>query len=157
MFFIPKETETLVLPTPSQELLNRLDRIVYYADENQDEQAKNDEYHLFTGTIDQNAFVLSLKMKRPDNFIPLIKGNIEDTSKGSIVFLKYTLFRSTRMFLIFWTGLIFVLALILIAMQGKFWYGSIALLVSIANYTVTVINFRRKVKISRDYLMKAFT
>lgn len=153
---IPKKTEILVLPTPSWELLKRLNYIVYTTDDKQQEAAEN-EYHLFTGTIDQNAFVLSLKMKRPDNFIPLIKGNIEDTSKGSIVFLKYTLFKSTRMFLVFWTVLIFILAIILIVLQGKFWYASIALLASIANYAVTMINFGRKLKVSRDYLMKVFS
>ena len=156
MIFLPKETETLVLTTPSQELLKRLDHVVYTA-EDKNNESEEEEYQLFTGTIEQNAFVLSLKMKRPDNFIPLIKGNVEDTSKGSIVFLKYTLFKSTRMFLVFWTVIIFILALILIALQGKFWYGSLALLLSLANYTVTVVNFRRKMKVIRDYLMKVFT
>lgn len=153
--FIPKKTETLVLPTSSQKLMERLDRIVYTFENKKEDQFEKSSY-LFTGTIDHNDFILSLKLQRPDNFIPLITGKIEDTSKGSIVFIKYTLFKSTRMFLVFWTVLIFLLAIVLIAIQGKVWYGSVALMVSLANYSVTVINFRRKVKLSQSYLKKVF-
>ncbi|MDH5368101.1 MAG: hypothetical protein OEW67_14035 [Cyclobacteriaceae bacterium] len=154
--FIPKKTETLVLPNSSRELLDRLDEIVYTT-ENKLDRANEEDHHLFIGTIEESAFVISLKLNKVDNFIPLINGDIENTSKGSIVFLKYTLFKSTRMFLVFWTVLIFLLSFMLIVFQDKVWYGSLALLVSLANYIVTIVNFRRKVKVSREYLMKVFS
>lgn len=156
MMFIPKKTETLVLPNSSKELIDRLERIVYTT-ENKQGDVKEESHHYFIGTIEHNAFVISLKLNKVDNFIPLITGDIENTSKGSIVFLKYRLFKSTRMFLVFWTVLIFLLSFMLIVFQDKTWYGSLALLVSLANYVVTVINFRRKVKVSREYLMKVFS
>lgn len=154
--FLPQKTETLVLPSSSQEMLQRLERVVYTAEDKLND-VEEDELHVFTGTIFQNAFVISLKLKRPDNFIPIINGNIEDTSKGSIVFLKYRLFKSTKMFLLFWTAVIFILALLLILFQGKVWFAVIAILASIANYLVTVVNFNRKVKQSREYLMDVLT
>ena len=154
--FIPKKTETLVLPSSSTDLIKNLEEIVYTTQNKQDGVSEKDNQR-FIGTIEDNAFVLSLKLNKADNFIPLIRGNIEDTSKGSIVFLKYTLFKSTRMFLGFWTILIFLLSFLLIVFQDKPMYGSIALLVSLANYAVTVINFNRKVKLSRAFLMEVFS
>ncbi|MDH5475331.1 MAG: hypothetical protein OEX22_06540 [Cyclobacteriaceae bacterium] len=153
MMFIPKKTETLVLTRSSTELINRLERRVSTPD-NKQEDDKN--HYQFIGTIEDNAFVISLKLNKADNFIPIIHGNIEDTSKGSIVFLKYTLFKSTKMFLVFWTILIFLISLMFIVFKGEMWYASLALFVSLANYMVTIINFRRKVSVSRDYLMNLF-
>ncbi|XOV92877.1 MAG: hypothetical protein ACFHWX_22100 [Bacteroidota bacterium] len=90
----PFEEETIVSARSQTEIVKLLSKFTYLVtDSNIPTQ------HIFNGNIENDNFRISLKVNFPQNALPLTIGKIESTSKGSIVFLKYELFPSTKVML----------------------------------------------------------
>ena len=66
----------------------------------------------FVGTIQPDRFTISLKVTRPNNFLPVVRGRLESTHSGCLIFMKLDLFPSTRTYLIFWLLFVLVAGLI---------------------------------------------
>lgn len=66
----------------------------------------------FVGTIQPDRFTISLKVTRPNNFLPVVRGRLESTHSGCLIFMKLGLFPSTRTYLIFWLLFVLVAGLI---------------------------------------------
>ncbi len=159
MYYLPFSTETMVLPFGMNEVRNRLKAAtlsVNKADDVEEQKINPDHTILFNGRIVDNKFTVSLKIKHPQNFLPLVKGNIEPTTFGSIVFLKYKLFFSTNLFLIFWSILSFLLTLFFLIAYHKHLYAFLCLLFGISNYLITMANFNKQVKKTHDVFHRLF-
>lgn len=108
----------------------------------------------FTGTVTEGYFTLSLRETKPQNFIPQVSGIIEETSTGSLIFIKYRFFRATRIFLIFWCVLTFFLTLIFLGPGNNYLYGCLSLAGCVANYLIALANFEVHLKHTRKALHK---
>ncbi|WP_373522305.1 hypothetical protein [Aquiflexum sp.] len=109
--------------------------------------------HLFNGNLEKDGFRISLEIERADSFIPLIKGEIESTPSGSILFLTYSLFPGSIFFLGFWTLLSVILALIFALLVGNLYLAMITLTLGIGNYWFAWSHFKRKIKISQGIFL----
>lgn len=81
----PSITETLVLPLDAHEVEQRIGEGI--------------ESKRFIGVIGNRRFSLSAFLARPPQFQPMVKGRIESSSRGSLVFLKYELMPATKILL----------------------------------------------------------
>lgn len=112
-FIFPSHNETIVTPLKAEEIAKRL------AQATNNRLAANRE-HLFSGWVKENRFVISLRVTRPNNYLPRVSGQIESTSSGRILFLRSKLFPTTKMFMVFWF-LFILLAGLVIGVQSKNW------------------------------------
>lgn len=149
MSFFPNHSEVLVSTLKNEEILKRLDLVTKNANF-LDYKAEKNPVQLFNGSIEKNSFRISLVINRADSFLPLIKGEMESTPSGSILFLEYRLFPGSAFFLGFWTMVTVILALIFVLMVGKFYLAIISIAVGIGNYWFAWSHFKRKIKISQD-------
>lgn len=146
MIFIPSKNETLVLPFDHPTVLHKLMKNI--------DSVGDQRLMVFNGWIKTNTFKITQKIKRPDNFIPVVDGLIESSTKGSIIFLRYRLLFSTKMFLIFWSVLLLLLAIFFGVEKDSYYYAAIALLVGVVNYLIVYMNFKKKVKTTHELLLK---
>lgn len=113
--------------------------------------------HEFNGKIDADSFQISRVITQANTFLPVIKGKVEGTKTGSILFITCEMFYTTKILLFIWTViplLIFLLTLFLV--EGYF-YPLLALFFGLFNYIVSVANFHRQTKISMQTLDKVLS
>ncbi|MDN5203968.1 hypothetical protein QQ008_21435 [Fulvivirgaceae bacterium BMA10] len=145
---IPIQQETLVLAITVENAVSRLKRVI----ESRNISINEEHDYLFNGWIENGEFSISRKIKAPQNFLPLVKGSIEETSSGAIIFVQYKLFQSTRFFLIFWsfiTALIFLFFLIVI---NQYVYALLSLSLGLFNYVIAWLSFRQQIKKTRTLI-----
>ncbi|UII34464.1 hypothetical protein LVD17_11655 [Fulvivirga ulvae] len=152
MTLIPHKNETLVAPITALQAISRLSFVTQPASLN---ESKENPDILFVGHISKSSFRISRKVNYPQNYLPIIKGRIEGSSRGCIIFIKYRLFFSSTLFFTFWTSMTFLIGLFFIIFPREYLYAAIAFSSGMANYTVTLLNFNRQVKLSRATLDKA--
>lgn len=149
MYLFPYNRETIVLPFTAKEALYLIERVTRPVSRIAE---KDNSEILFNGAFFGDSFKISRKVNYPQNYLPLIKGKIETTKLGSIIFLEYELFFSSRMFLGLWTVLSILIAIFLIAYPKEYQYAMISLCMGVLNYVVSLMNFNKQVKESRDVL-----
>ena len=150
--FIPRKRETVVLPIKTDEVLIRLAAVTRAVSLL---TKKGETQYLFNGALSKGGFSISRLVDYPNNYIPLIKGRFEDSSRGCILFLRYDLFFSSMMFLVFWSALSILMSLFLFFMALENTYALISLGGGVANYMVTLLNFKKQVRQSRQLLFDA--
>ena len=96
------DNETIITNYTKEEILSfiKAETKEELAEKNED---KIKELYHFTGKIGKDCFEISKLVKYGQNFIPIIRGNIEEGSKGSIVSISYQLFPGTKVLFWFWT------------------------------------------------------
>lgn len=99
---------------------------------------------VFNGYFKENRFSLSMFYAYSQNAIPLAHGIVEDTSLGSIIFLRISLFPAARLYLFLFSSLSLIIALVFFLTSEVYFGGSMALLAGIVNYIILTINFHRK-------------
>ena len=151
MKIFPHYYETLVLPFSSNKVKQILIDNTLVPGDNKNSEKK------FAGHIEADNFRISEKLNRPDNFIPLIRGSVENTSKGSIIFTSYNLLFSTALFVAFWSFVTLMLSIIFLFKYNQPVYSAIALFAFLFNYLFTSANFHRKVKGARETFYSLFT
>ena len=146
---LPSHDETLVLPLSAEQVFTKFSLVT-----RNDLAAIQDRSILFSGWVKEDRFRISLKVNRPNNFLTLIKGRIESTSSGSLVFLDYQLFPTTKVFVTFW----FLFALLFTAIVSFQFASTLYLLRGLAIaagiYWITWANFRIQLKIAREILLR---
>lgn len=152
MKILPRQTETVISPLQPSEINRRLDGLTASPSLRSNRNSKG---MVFQGRVHNRNFILSRKISHPNNFIPLVNGRIESTSKGSIIFIKYTLFRSSLLFLSFAIGIAFLVGVIFILLDLPTLYTITAFALGLANYLVTLLNFNRQVRITHEALLDA--
>ena len=107
---------------------------------------------VFNGQVTKEAFRLSQRIARPNNFIPFISGVIEPTSQGCLLFVRYRLFTMTAAFLVFWWAVTLSFAFYLAHYERLYHYAALSAGVGMVNYVVALLNFNKQVVISRRLL-----
>jgi len=155
MALLPNRTEMLILPEEAEVVCGKLLSVTRLIENNK--AAEPQEKHLFNGWIGQN-FQFKISRKTPSNsyFIPLISGNIESTSVGCIVFVRYGLFFSTALFFWIWMLLSLGSSLVLSLVFKELLYGGICALSGLFYYLLLMINFGSQIKKDRETLHKLF-
>lgn len=149
MNLFPFHTETLVSALSKEEVMehiSRKTREVNFLDKN---QLQNQKGIAFNGIVGNQSFRISKVIQRSNTFLPLILGEVEDTPRGSIIFLRYKLFPGALFFVVFWS-------LVLLGFTAFYWgisqhwlNGGICLVLALINYFLAVFFFHRQVKESR--------
>jgi hypothetical protein len=153
MSLFPNHSEVLVSKLKKEEILKRLNLVTKRANF-LDYIAEADSVQLFNGSLEKDSFRISLVINRADSFLPLIKGEIESTASGSILFLEYSLFPGSVFFLGFWTLLTVILALIFVLLVGNPYLAMISITLGIGNYWFAWSHFKRKIKISQGIFLE---
>jgi hypothetical protein len=140
MNWLPFGRETLVSALSKEELLDRLAAVT---------RGTRAEGHpelrpLFYGQVEEHGFRISRVIEKGDNFLPLLLGKVEDTPRGSILFLRYQLFSITRFFLWFWTGILLGFSLFFFLGSQQFLQGGVCLSLMGLNYALAVFFFYRQ-------------
>lgn len=153
MTIIPHKRETLILPFSANEVISRLSIVTQPASFT---TSKNSNSHIrFVGQINHNSFKISRKINYPQNYLPIITGDIEESSRGCIIFLRYKLFFSSLMFFMFWTVMTALIGSFFLVYPKEYLYAALSFISGFINYIVTVLNFHKQVKISRQALDEA--
>ncbi len=155
MYLLPIERETWVLPYQQDEVFKKLWKATLPV--RPEVRIPNVPEHtfLFNGWVKLDQFKLSKKIPRANNFLPIMYGEIEKTSKGSIVFVRYQLFFATIVFLVFWSVVTVLFAIYFYVYEQIYLYSGISVAAGIANYAVTVLNFKKQVEQSSQQLREA--
>ncbi|PWJ38428.1 hypothetical protein [Sediminitomix flava] len=145
MTIFPETSQTIILPYEREELLYKI------------EQLTDSEDFYFQGVIDADGFSLQELANKQANYAPIIKGKIEDTRRGCLLFLDYKLLQSSRIMIGSWLfGLSFIFFLLFTAHQYSL-YTVIILLLLPLHSLVAHILFRKEVKrIKRLFNKKLF-
>ena len=153
MDLLPNDSETLVVSKSAGQVLHLLNKasasqnVVY----DEHEHAKK----LFVGNVHHHSFHLSIRPKRPNSYIPVMSGEVESTSSGSIVFVTYKLFPSTRQYLSLWSLFVVAVGIVGGVQLSAFYLPASCILILLLIHYIAWANFRMQVRISRDILMKA--
>lgn len=148
MKLLPYHTETLVSALSKQEVLGHLIRVT--AEVNYlDQRTRGNNKILFNGMVGQKGFRISKVVDKGDTFLPLVLGQVEETPRGSIIFLKYRLFPGAIFFLLFWSFILAAFTVYFFAFIHQFNYGAICLALGLANYGLAMYFFQRQVNASR--------
>ena len=155
MRLLPYFQETLVLPFSGAETHRKLRQATRPLEIGAEYPAAVEKMFLFNGVVKENRFRISKKIRHPENFLPLIVGRIEGTTTGSILFIRYRLFFSSALFLVFWSVICILLCLFFLIFYHKYLYSAASFLIGICNYVVATKNFHLQIRSSRRALNEA--
>lgn len=146
---IPYYRQTFVSSLSQDEILEKI-REATKEGINYRESATN--RYEFNGATNENSFRLSRIVHQPNTFLPLLKGRVESTKSGSILFVSCQMFYTTKVLLVLWTVLPLLIFMLQLLMTNGYFYALLALFFGLFNYIVTVANFHRQRKISMETL-----
>lgn len=159
MSWWPYTTKTLILPHSADETQYLLSSVTkspeVYRLDGKDDKIPN--LYKFNGKVGEHTFSISKKVKYPQNFIPLIKGEIEGTKSGSIVTFSFTLFFASWFLLLLGSILSFFVAFIFLFVRYEAVIGYSALVLFFINYMVSIANFNIHVKDSWKLLQEVLS
>ena len=142
-------SETLVSALTKEEVLGHLIRVTREVNF-LDARTQLDSKIWFNGMIGQDRFRISKAVRRGDSFLPLMKGEVESTPRGCIIFVRYSLFPTTVLFLSFWSVVLLSFAAYYFVGLQNISYGSICVGLAVLNYILGILFFQRQVKASRE-------
>ncbi|WP_297336490.1 hypothetical protein [Algoriphagus sp.] len=148
MNLLPFHSETLVSALSKTEVLEQLSRKtreVNFLDKRSHLQQGLE----FNGYVGRSSFRISKVVQKSDTFLPLILGNVEDTARGSILFLTYRLFPGALFFILFWSIILVGFSLFYFLLVKSPVNGGICLGLGVINYVFALFFFHRQVKSSR--------
>lgn len=145
MNWLPFSRETLVSSLSKNEVLDRLTAVTRGTRREELPEIRP----LFNGLVETDGFRISRVIEKGDSFLPLLLGKVEGTPRGSIIFVRYQLFSTTRFFLWFWTGLLLAFSLFLFFVTNQFLEGGACLCFLVIHYTLAVFFFNRQLVFSK--------
>jgi hypothetical protein len=152
MRILPLIRETLVLPFPENLVEKRLwEKTMPIKPGEEMADIKDDEF-LFDGWVKNGHFRISRKLKHPEIFMPILKGSIEPTSSGCIVFIRYRLSFSTAFLVIFWTIATLLIGLYFLLLEKIYGYAILSFLFGGINYWIAMVNFNMQSKKSSQVI-----
>ncbi len=137
---LPTLSETVVLSLSAEDVVSRLQLGV--------------EQQIFYGVISKTHFSIHVRVIRPTQFQPVVKGDIETTSRGSILFLKYHLLPSTRLFLVLCALALLAAAGVLVYVHQNYLLACIGILLVVALRWVALSNLELQAAAARKTLME---
>lgn len=154
MTLLPNHHETFVLTQTQETVVFKIQNTTTSKILLQNQQGTK---YRFTGWIKDDRFRISLKIDRPNNYIPLAIGRIDSTSSGCLVFVNYTLFPITKMFLVFWSLFIVIAGIVASYQYQSVLYGAVSFLLLGIIHWITRSNFKIHLKIMRKVLLEILT
>lgn len=148
MDIFPHHSEILVSSFSCEEVVRKIAAVTKKIDY-LDYREYSVKSYQFNGKIDKSRFRLSLVIRRADSFLPLIRGKIEPTKTGCILFLKYTLFPSSIFFLAFWSVITLFMAIFFFFYENQWIYAAACLMAGIGNFAFSWFYFKSKLKQSQ--------
>ncbi|MFY0607356.1 MAG: hypothetical protein JXR10_11600 [Cyclobacteriaceae bacterium] len=97
----------------------------------------------FNGQVNPDGFRISLRIRTPQNSLPLAIASVEDTSGGAIIFIQLRLFPAAKLFLRLSTALAFVIGTIFFLFTKTLAITAVAILLALLNYVILTLNFHR--------------
>lgn len=163
MKFFPCQSSVFVSGYTTDEIIHKLEAAIKPAKVKEDVFSEHwllptrnlEQSYPFRGSIQESNFRIARKVTYPESFMPLIDGKIEPTSKGSILFVDYTLLKSTRIFMTAALIFTFLIGVFFLLAERNLWYFLASLGVMGMGYGVTWLSFQQKVKICRELLEEA--
>jgi hypothetical protein len=152
--FLPNHYETFVLTQSSLETIQKIHKVTTSKVLLLNQEGAQ---YQFSGWVRENGFRISLKISRPNNYIPLVIGRIETTSSGCLVFATYKLFPVTKMFLIFWSLFITMAGVLTSYQYQSLVYLAVAFLILLTVHWITWSNFKIQLKLTRQTLLEVLT
>lgn len=143
---LPNFRETLVLRWSARDILQRLTA----STSNKPFLQPDEPEWVFTGWIMPERFRISLRSRRQNHYLPLVIGQIEESSSGTILLLRYTLFPTMRLLLQLWTLLIILGSLFLSYQYRELWIPLGGVLILAAIYLIAWSNFFIQLKQTRE-------
>lgn len=141
--FYPKQTEKIHSKLSQSEAAARIQLSIEPGLLTDDDERKK----WFDGRCEDDAFEMHLKLKRPNNYIPVISGIVEpDDDGGTIILVRYGLFPSSKKFLVFWTIITLLITLFFAIPYHAYLYAAISFSACLVNYIITYENFKIQVR-----------
>ena len=150
MTLLPGFSEVLVSALSKRQVLDRIRSFTMVVDYSQ-YQVQHVGSNLFNGTIGADHFEISKILKKGDSFLPLIKGKVEATPNGCMIFLSFGFFPGASFFMVFWTVSSLLVAG-LFASQQNWVNATVCLGVCLGNYSLAWFLFKRKVNEAKEIL-----
>lgn len=153
MLWWPYVAETTILTRAKVSVLNDIHLSI--------KPSEKDEYlidgvapskQVFKGWVKEDSFLLSLLLGYHQQFLPIIHGRIEESSRGSIVFIQYKLISSTQFFFFIGLGMCLFSAFAFVLLDSNWSYAAFALSIIGVYYVLMMINFQRFYKQSQEQL-----
>lgn len=105
---------------------------------------------VFRGLIREGCFYLIPYRPYPEHFQPRLVGHIEETSLGSIIFLRFKLLAGTVFFAALSALIFLIVAAVFLFLQKNVWTALITLLLFAGSYAVMLLNFQQKARIAQQ-------
>ncbi|HYF69155.1 MAG TPA: hypothetical protein VD884_13520 [Ohtaekwangia sp.] len=147
MHLLPHKNETLVVAHSWDVVLKRLTQEI-------EKPLSFGIPSSLSGWVKDDEFEVTLKVRRYHAFIPVIRGSIEPTANGCILFLEYRMLRFNRFFILIWTFFLIVSGIVLLIYKDMM-FGGICLGMVLLLHTVAWANFRLHLKSTREIFLKA--
>lgn len=154
MILWPHKTESLLVSLSGNEII---DRIASVTTMEQISPSKPGVGFLFSGVARTDHFSVSLLLNRPVTFIPRVRGDFEDAASGSVLFLEYSIFPATRLYLIFWTLFTILASVVLYLQYHQPWVAGIVLVVAFVSLWIARANFLFHVRRTRKLLLEVLS
>lgn len=153
MKWLPFSRETLVSSKSKEEILERLEAVTQVIQP----EGLPEIRPFFYGSVGANGFRLSRAIDKGDNFLPLVIGTVEDTPRGSIIFVRYRLFASTLFFLWFWTAILLCFSIFFFLVFQQSLQGGVCLFLMVVNYALVVFFFHRQLGTSKKLFQEVIS
>ncbi|MEH0156318.1 hypothetical protein V6R21_19360 [Limibacter armeniacum] len=150
MNFLPKDDITLVLPFSAAEAKSRLEEATLPPGYKPEHGFEN--FFQFNGIIKKDTFTFSRRIRTAQNFLPVVTGEIECSNPGSLVFVHFRMFESTKLYLYLGTLICLTLLVLFVFVKPNIVYASICLMMLVLNYLTTLLSFHRQVKITQQVI-----
>lgn len=141
MTLIPVIDHTLVTVLGKEAVLERI---------RQKTQEVGSEYRisepLFNGRVKEDGFRISRVIPVAHNALPLIIGKVEETSLGSIIFLKIKLFPAGILFLRTFSLLTALVGMVFLFIPKIYSFATVSFGIGLLNYLLLTFNFHRKTR-----------
>jgi len=149
MTLIPFHSETLVSALSKEEVMEHISKKTLEVNF-LDKRTELSRKAAFNGIVGKNSFRISKVINRSNTFLPLILGEVEETARGSILFLQYKLFPGALFFVVFWSIILLAFSGFFLGLVHNYVNGFICLALAILNYSLAIFFFHRQVKSSRE-------
>jgi len=147
---LPAYHETLVLPLSVAEVFERLAA----ATSNQIERERR---IIFNGWVKEDRFRISIRQRRPSNYIPVVTGQVEFTSRGCIIFTDYKLLPAVKLFLTFWSLLILLGSLFVGFQYANFAYTLAGMGILAVIHLIVWSNFKLQLQPTRELILEVLS
>ena len=145
---LPAFHETIVLPQEATKVFQKLSTTT----SNKPFIQSDEKSLFFNGWVKEEKFRISLRVHRANNYLPLVIGQIESTSSGSILLVDYVLFPTIRLLLTLWTILLMLGSVIGSYQTKNILYLLGGILIIVVIHAIVWSNFNLQLKPTREAL-----